>query len=543
MNERIIKKSKRISFLILALVFTFIFVESIGETSIPEHTKNFYVNDFGNVFSPNQIDEMMDRAVKLAYKDNGIQVVVSTVETLNGLTIEDYANLMYEKYGIGKDDKGILILLSKKERKIRVEVGYGLESYITDSKAGKFIQDYAISYLKNNQFDLGLMNLQKAFVNDLDKKFESPKATEVPVRSASNTIEQAPEPVVTSVPVTRSSTNTANETKPVTGSIDAPTNKNNDFSLVFIIATIGFAVLFIVEAFIISKQKKKYNSDCEDYERRIHNEKANNEELIAENRKLNSSLESQENSYNKLSKKYDTLKDRFNRASKLHEGLDLEIDRMIQKEIDDRNREIAAKFDSSYGSLSTLEHLNSYQAFGSGAFSAFDEQYKNGFNAYDALSSEQRKYVKTDMREARRIYNEGLLRKSKEDAEEYNNSLKECTSTCSATESNLRRFLRLWEIYNTMDSQTKSFVDSSLISSLNDLTDRAEAKKQARLEREAEERRRREEEEEERRRRRREEEEEERRRQQDSWSSSFSDSSSFGGFGGDSGGGGASASF
>ena len=543
MNERTMKKCIRIVFLLLlTLVSSFILVTSVGETTIPEHTKNFYVNDFGNVFSQNQIDEMMDRAVKLAYKENGIQVVVSTVETLNGLTIEDYANLMYEKYGIGKDDKGILILLSKKERKVRVEVGYGLESYITDSKAGKFIQDYAISYLKNNQFDLGLMNLQKAFVEDLDKKFESSKPTEAPTKEVVKNIEQEPETITKSVPVTRSNNINVGSEKAVNEEMNEGDDMGNNLSIVLIIAAILIGIIVLTFILLYKKLKRSFESERDKYKTRIYELEYNYRDLQEVNSKLNRSLEDAENSNKSLTSNYNNLKERFTRATKLHEGLDKEIDQMIQKEIDDRNRAIAKEFDSTYRSLSTLEHLNAYQATGPDGFSVFYEKYQNGFNAYDSLSSEQKKYVTTDIKEARRIYKEGLLKKSKEDAKKYNDLLKKCTSTQSGTESNLSTFKDFSMQYGAMDSQTKSFVDSSLIAILNDLLKQAEAQRKARLRREAEERRRREEEEEERRRRRREEEEEERRRQQDSWSS-MSDSSSFGGFGGDSGGGGASASF
>ena len=216
---------------------------------------------------------------------------------------------------------------------------------------------------------------------------------------------------------------------------------------------------------------------------------------------------------------------------------------MIQKEIDEKNRSIAAQFDKHYAVLATEEPLAKYKSKGPHGFDAFDDAYRSAFTAYESLSDAQLHYVKTDIGVIRRFYDEGLLQKSKDDAKAYNSSLESCTRSCNGTESNLSTFEKLHKQYKNMDSRTKGFVDASLIHSLDVLMGQAQRQREVRLEREAEECRRREEEEEERRRRRREEEEEERRRQQDSWSSSFSDSSSFGGFGGDSGGGGASASF
>ena len=95
---------------------------------------------------------LMNNAVKLANEMDGIQVVVSTVNSLEGDTVENYALNMYNKYGIGKNDMGLLILLSTGDRKIRVEVGRAMEGYINDSKAGRFMDKYAIPYLKDNKF-------------------------------------------------------------------------------------------------------------------------------------------------------------------------------------------------------------------------------------------------------------------------------------------------------------------------------------------------------------------------------------------------------
>ena len=545
MTEKSLHKCTRIIFLLLlTFVSTFILVSSVGETSIPEHTKNFYVNDFGNIFTESQVNEMMDRAVKLAYKENGIQVVVTTIESLNGSTIEDYANLMYNKYGIGKDDKGILILLSKKERKIRVEVGYNLESYMTDSKAGKMIQDYAISFLKNNQFDLGLMSLQKAMVEDLDKKFEAPKATAAPTKEVTKQIEEAPkeEPVTRSNVQTENNSNNTSTTAAIneSSSMEGNDSRMNTFLLVGIIAAIAFGAVFAIETITIRKLKKEHKEECDDYEEEIRDSNRENEKLESEISKLRSSLETQKNSYDSLKRKFEKLTDRFNRATKLHDGLDSEIDQMIQKEIDEKNRSIAAQFDKHFAVLATEEPLMKYKSKGPKGFDAFDDEYRSAFTAYESLSDAQLHYVKTDISMIKKFYDEGLLQKSKDDAAAYNESLKSCTKSCSGTESNLSTFERLNSQYKNMDSRTQSFVDASLIHSLSVLMGQAERQRRARIEREEEERRRREEEEA--RRRREREEEEERRRQQDSWSSSF-DSGGFGGFGGSSGGGSASADF
>jgi len=502
-----------------------------SETSIPDATKNFYVNDFGEVFNADQEQEMMDRAVNLAYKPEGVQVVVTTVKSLNGLSVEDYANLMYNKYGIGKDDKGILILLSIQERKVRIEVGYGLESVINDSKAGNYIRDYALDYLKNNQFDLGLMALQKAVVTDLDAHFEKARVTATPkVRP-------------TDVPVTQSS---AAESKQITRSnndeVRLSKTKENDygvFAALGLAAAIIFIIGFITQTIKLRRSEKNRDFESKEYDKKLTSRDSTIQSLRLDMLKQENALDKQKESYGKLKEKYNHLNDRFERAKKLNKNLDKEIDAMIQKEIDDKNREIAAEFDNSFGSLATEDLLKKYFEQGPKGWSSFNEKYQRALTSYNALTSEQKHYVKTDMNEVNAHYKAGKLQKSKEDADALNKELKTCTKNLSGTETNLQTFEKLQKQYHGMDEQTQGFVSLALIQALGTLKNKAESEKRQRI---AEEERRRREEEERRRRRRQQEEEEERRRQS-YYSSSYDSGGSFGGFGGSSGGGGASSSF
>ena len=67
---------------------------------------------------------------------------------------------MYNQYGIGKDDMGVLIPLVTGDRDVRMEIGTAMEAYINDAKAGRMIDKFAIEHFKNNEFDQGLIELQ-----------------------------------------------------------------------------------------------------------------------------------------------------------------------------------------------------------------------------------------------------------------------------------------------------------------------------------------------------------------------------------------------
>jgi uncharacterized protein len=70
------------------------------------------------------------------------QIVILTIPSLEGESIEDFANKVFNEWKIGKKDKnnGILIVVVPDERRMRIEVGYGLEGTMTDLSAGRIIR-------------------------------------------------------------------------------------------------------------------------------------------------------------------------------------------------------------------------------------------------------------------------------------------------------------------------------------------------------------------------------------------------------------------
>lgn len=97
---------------------------------------------------------------KKLYNQTGAQIVVVTIPSLEENSLEEYANQLFNKFGIGDKTKnnGVLLLLSLKERQFRIEVGYGLEGILTDGKTGRIQDEYIIPYLKNNNWNQGIKN-------------------------------------------------------------------------------------------------------------------------------------------------------------------------------------------------------------------------------------------------------------------------------------------------------------------------------------------------------------------------------------------------
>jgi uncharacterized protein len=103
----------------------------------------------------------MESLAREVLQKTGTAVVVATVATVG--ENEDYtlyANGLYKAWGIGKkgEDKGVLIFLTVKERKIRIETGYGVEGILPDGLVGEILDKYVLPHLKAGDYGKGLYN-------------------------------------------------------------------------------------------------------------------------------------------------------------------------------------------------------------------------------------------------------------------------------------------------------------------------------------------------------------------------------------------------
>ena len=89
---------------------------------------------------------------------SGIQLVVATVNSLEGQEIEPYANALFRTWGLGEKAKnnGVLLLVAPKEHRVRIEVGYGLEGTLTDALSKIIITNAITPRFKNGDFSGGI---------------------------------------------------------------------------------------------------------------------------------------------------------------------------------------------------------------------------------------------------------------------------------------------------------------------------------------------------------------------------------------------------
>ena len=104
------------------------------------------VNDFAKVIDAASAAEL-DRIIRALQTASGDVLVVATIQTLAPYgSIEEAAVRMFEQAGVGTraSDNGALILVAVDDRKVRIEVGYGLEEFITDGYAGDMIRTHML---------------------------------------------------------------------------------------------------------------------------------------------------------------------------------------------------------------------------------------------------------------------------------------------------------------------------------------------------------------------------------------------------------------
>jgi uncharacterized protein len=140
---------------IISLFSIFIIFYSFPAYSQQEFPKPVgYVNDFANVI-PQDIKNSLDRLILEVKQKTGAEIVVVTLNSVGKFyTPQEYANLLFENWGIGEKgkDNGVLVLNSINDRYIWIEVGYGLEGILPDGLVGEIRDKYFMPFLQKGDY-------------------------------------------------------------------------------------------------------------------------------------------------------------------------------------------------------------------------------------------------------------------------------------------------------------------------------------------------------------------------------------------------------
>ena len=126
------------------------------------------VVDAANLLSPANETALTAQSAALE-RHTGHQFVIATVVSLGGHPIEDYSLHLANHWGIGRKhiDDGLVLLIAPNERKVRIEVGYGLEKTVTNAEAAHIIDADILPFFRKGEMTAGIVHGADAIVADL----------------------------------------------------------------------------------------------------------------------------------------------------------------------------------------------------------------------------------------------------------------------------------------------------------------------------------------------------------------------------------------
>ena len=132
-----------------------------GQQAVPPAAG--YVTDRAGLLSPETV-RLLESFLRDFERSDSTQIAVLTIPSLEGEPVESYALRVAESWGIGRKgkDNGALLLVSRDDRRVRIEVGYGLEGRLTDLLSGRIIDDEITPRFREGDFDGGIVAGVKA---------------------------------------------------------------------------------------------------------------------------------------------------------------------------------------------------------------------------------------------------------------------------------------------------------------------------------------------------------------------------------------------
>ncbi len=148
-----------------------------------------FVNDYANILSANTRAQL-NGLLSAVERKTTVEMTVVTVKTTAPLSIEQYAVGLFQKWGIGKKgkDNGILVLVATGDRKVRIEVGYGLEGAVTDLKSKMIINELMLPAFKKGEYGAGIASAVAALTGIVGREY----GVEFDLKSRAYTTERHP---------------------------------------------------------------------------------------------------------------------------------------------------------------------------------------------------------------------------------------------------------------------------------------------------------------------------------------------------------------
>lgn len=159
--------------LFIPLLLSVLFSANAQEFPEPLSPKRM-VNDFANMLSTDE-NNLLEQKLRAVNDSNSIEFAIIAIKTTGNYDIEDYALKIGRQWGIGKKDKnnGILILVALEDRKIDIEVGYGLEDRVTDGLAKRVIENDIKPAFKQKNYYQGLDKATNSLIDMVAGRYKA----------------------------------------------------------------------------------------------------------------------------------------------------------------------------------------------------------------------------------------------------------------------------------------------------------------------------------------------------------------------------------
>ncbi len=151
--------------------------------SIPEKPSS-YVNDYASLLSP-EARQKIENVLGVFEKETSNQIVVAIFPSLEGQVLEDFSIKLAEKWKIGgkKNDNGVILLIFKEDRAMRIEVGYGLEGALPDALASQIIRTEIVPSFRKGDYDAGVTNAVNAIIQATHGEYKAAAQPEDPMQA------------------------------------------------------------------------------------------------------------------------------------------------------------------------------------------------------------------------------------------------------------------------------------------------------------------------------------------------------------------------
>lgn len=154
----------------VGIVAGILFVASVAiGAAFPRPTG--YVNDVANALDASARADL-DAMLRGVEQRTSAEVVLVTVPSLDGMSVEEYANKLFKAWGIGKKaaDNGVLVVVAPGARSMRIEVGYGLEPVLPDGLAGEIIRTQFLPRFREGNYAAGIADGMRRIVSLVERR-------------------------------------------------------------------------------------------------------------------------------------------------------------------------------------------------------------------------------------------------------------------------------------------------------------------------------------------------------------------------------------